>query len=396
MPSSGRRKKDRKATYGLSTHKAAKRVPWHDVAEANLRLEYGDGPEADALISFHLEDIKQSTVASYGPQFVRFVDFCTDRGLAYLPADPIAIEKWVAFDLAATVNAKNLSTYLRPINKAHAAAKIPRPALGERYHSLIAGIKRRQYRLDPEPDTSVWLPCDDLCVILDSALTDVVDTDDRAAVELFRAKVAVVVDFCHCNRGDTGVNIRPGDLQIQRGSLFLRQRKLKGEDDDAVRESGDVSEAPVLSIPAGCVDGLVQLIEKWNSVRSKLGLPTTADGLPDKVGYYRLPWEMRQAKWPQSKMNEFIKDACAACDVTAPAGFRYTWHQLRHGAATGMSSLNVPLVTAKTFGRWSLAGTTYETVYSHPAPATLGARRLFGWMLPDWQLQHPGALPLRL
>jgi hypothetical protein len=150
------------------------------------------------------------------------------------------------------------------------------------------------------------------------------------------------------------VNIRPGDLQIQRGSLFLRQRKLKGEDDDAVRESGDVSEAPVLSVPAGCVGGLVQLIEMWNAVRSKLGLPTTADGLPDKVGYYRLPWEMWQAKWPQSKMNEFIKDACTACDVTAPAGFRYTWHQLRHGAATSMSSLNVPLVTAKTFGRWWL------------------------------------------
>ena len=140
----------------------------------------------------------------------------------------------------------------------------------------------------------------------------------------------------------------------------------------------------------------MQLIEKWNGVRSKLNLPATADGLPDKVGYYRLPWEMRQAKWPQSKMNEFIEDACAACDVTTPARFRYTWHQLRHGAATVMSSLNVPFVTAKTFGRWSLAGTTYETVYLHPAPTTLGARRLFGWMLPDWQLQHPGALPLRL
>jgi hypothetical protein len=48
------------------------------------------------------------------------------------------------------------------------------------------------------------------------------------------------------------------------------------------------------------------------------------------------------------------------------------------GAATGMSSLGVPLLTAKTWGRWSMSGQTYETTYAHPAPATLGARRLFG------------------
>ena len=68
----------------------------------------------------------------------------------------------------------------------------------------------------------------------------------------------------------------------------------------------------------------------------------------------------------------------------------------REGAATCMSSLGVPLLTAKTWGRWSVSGQTYETTYAHPAPATLGARRLFGWLLPDWQLQYPGALPLRL
>ena len=389
-------KKSRKPTYGMSTQPAAKRVPWHDAAVKNLRAEYGDGPEADALISFHLEDIKQSTVASYGPQFVRFVDLCTERDLAYMSADPIAIEKWLAFDLATTVNAKSLKTYLRSINKAHAAAKLERPALGDRFHSLLKGIARRQYRLDPEPETSVWLPSDDLCSILDSALDQIVDISSRSSVEEFRAKVAVVVDFCHCNRGDTGVNIQPGDLVLQRGSLFLRQRKLKGEENDAARESGDVSAAPVLSIPAGCVAGLADLITKWDGVRLQLRLPLTSAGQPSKVGYYRLPWEMRQAKWPQSKMNDFIKLACSACAVSAPTGFRYTYHQLRHGAATGMSSLGVPLLTAKTWGRWSVSGQTYETTYAHPAPATLGARRLFGWLLPDWQLQHPGALPLRL
>ena len=192
------------------------------------------------------------------------------------------------------------------------------------------------------------------------------------------------------------MHIQPGDLVLERGSLFLRQRKVKGDKHDAVLESGDISDVPVLSIPAGCVAGLAGLIEKWDNIRSQLRLPTTSEGQPSKVGYYRLPWEMRQAKWPQSKMNDFIKLACAACAVSAPAGFRYTYHQLRHGAATGMSSLGVPLITAKTFGRWSVSGTTYETTYAHPAPATLGARRLFGWLLPAWQLQHPGALPLRL
>jgi hypothetical protein len=87
-------------------------------------------------------------------------------------------------------------------------------------------------------------------------------------------------------------------------------------------------------------------------------------------------------------MNDFMKVAFTSAGGTAPTGFKYTWHMLRHGAASAAASLEVAERHIKDFGNWSRNSDAYET-YIHTVPATASDQRFFGWMKPDWALAHP-------
>jgi hypothetical protein len=75
------------------------------------------------------------------------------------------------------------------------------------------------------------------------------------------------------------------------------------------------------------------------------------------------------AKFQTCKMNEFMKLAFAGAGVVAPPGFKYTWHMLRHGAASAAAALEVAERRIKDFGNWARKSDAYET-YLHIVPAT--------------------------
>jgi hypothetical protein len=91
-------------------------------------------------------------------------------GKPFLPADGATVEMWLVNDLALTVNAGNIDTYIRPINPARDENCLPKPALGSHVVSTHDGLKQNQYWLQPETEARLWVPADAVAHVLDFGL----------------------------------------------------------------------------------------------------------------------------------------------------------------------------------------------------------------------------------
>jgi hypothetical protein len=147
-----------------------------------------------------------------------------------------------------------------------------------------------------------------------------------------------------------------------------------------------------LSLPADAAPDVVRLVEKFLAVREQLARSDSrVSDACDSV--YRLPWDPAAA-FATGTMHQFMTMAFMGAGVQAPPGFKYTWHMLRHGAASAAAALEVSERRIKDFGNWSRRSDAYET-YVHTVPATTSGQRFFGWMKPSWSLTHPhAALPV--
>ena len=273
----------RPATYALDLSPPAKELPWHKLSREAMRRRYGEGPDADKVIAVRMARLAETTVTKYGPQFMRFVSYAKSIGESFMPADGATVEKWLVNDVALTVNASNIDTYIRPINTAHDEMFLDKPALGSNIASVLDGLKQNQYRLKPETEARLWVPADAVATVLDYGLQLPVDDLIPATVKMLRACTAVVVDFAHFSRGDTGSKIRPGELSVERGALYLKQFELKGVRNRASRRVRDNSKVKILSLPADAAPDVVRLVEKFLAVWDRLDLPADADSI------YRLP-----------------------------------------------------------------------------------------------------------
>ena len=381
-----RRHRVRKPRYTVDYTISNKVVPWHDAAVAYWRNTLGFSPDADKTIALRLSQFATSTVKTYTNGWRRFEKFCHDRGEGALPQSRETVMQWIALDLAETVGAANMQPYLTAVNDAHIDTKAgPAPALGIDVRATVNGLKSRQTPLVPKLDVRV-LRATEVGLILDHALARDVDTTCRASCERLRNDTAVVVDYSHFNRGDTGVRLRPGDLVHDRGSLIMRKRKLKA--------GTGVAGSRINMVPVDAVPGLDSLITKFEAMRGQLGLHAGGAHYDDTntASLYRLPWESahKSSAWPQAKMTEFLLDALQPHGIVAPGGMAYNYHSLRHGAATDAHAINVPERRMRTMGNWS-AGTSkggadaIDWYIDELAPATAASYRFFGWLLPAHQ-----------
>ena len=382
----------RPATYALDLSPPAKELPWHKLSREAMRKRYGYGVDADRVIAVRMKRLGDLTIEKYGPQFERFVAYAKKIGHPFLPAEGATVEMWLVNDLARTVNAGNIDTYIRPINTAHDEMFLEKPALGSHVISTLDGLKQNQYCIVPETTARLWVPTDAVAAVLDLGLNlEVSEFECSSSISLLRACCAVVVDFAHFSRGDTGSTVQPGELIADGGGLFLKQFKLKGAKNRAARARRDNTKVKVLSLPKDAAPDVVRLVEKFLAVRSKIAEEHPELAAADSI--YRLPWDAKK-KFGTATMNSFMEASFRSAGVQAPAGFKYTWHMLRHGSASAAAALGVPERRIKDFGNWARKSDAYER-YIHTVPATTSGQRFFGWMLPVWALEHPsGAVPV--
>ena len=81
-------------------------------------------------------------------------------------------------------------------------------------------------------------------------------------------------------------------------------------------------------------------------------------------------------------MNEFLGEVLKALDVCAPDTFVYSWHSLRHMAASSQSAIGVVDSKIMYLQNWSSMKVALSTYIDPLCPATLDCFRWYGWLLP--------------
>jgi hypothetical protein len=98
--------------------------------------------------------------------------------------------------------------------------------------------------------------------------------------------------------------------------------------------------------------------------------------------WYRLPTESGTAKWNVGKMNEFLGCVLQPLGIVAPASFKFSYHSLRHGAASSQSAIGVVAAKTMWLQNWKSMHVALSTYIDPLCPATRGCYRFFGWLLP--------------
>jgi len=81
-------------------------------------------------------------------------------------------------------------------------------------------------------------------------------------------------------------------------------------------------------------------------------------------------------------MNEFLNEALKALDICAPDSFAYSWHSLRHMAASSQSEIGVVESKTMYLQNWSSMTVALDTYIDPLCPATAACFRWYGWLLP--------------
>ena len=140
------------------------------------------------------------------------------------------------------------------------------------------------------------------------------------------------------------------------------------------------------------VVGLYEVLARWFLRRKALGLN---DGVERSL--WALPGEKRTLHWRQSRMNDFLSLILRVRNVKPPAGFKYSYHSLRHMAASSMKAIGVSDQKVKMMGRWKCIETVDDTYVDPACAATYGCYRLYGHLLPPLnRLEHLARRPEEL
>lgn len=366
-----------KVKYVLDLSLPSKLPPWFPTARDYWRAQGLD----DQTIAVRMNVHKASTRRDYSTHWRRFEKFCRETGKPSLPASTATVMQWLTHDVALTVQACNMQPYLSAINDAHVESKVgDPPALGDDMVRHVDAIGQRQTALATKP-TRLQLPASVVLALGERAREQGarllragagLTPGFRAECELFRARCAVFTDYVHFNRGDTGVHLRNGDVvSVPHVGHVLRKGSLKagrGSAASAVQQMPD-TEVPLLRT----------LLTLWRRLQQHLGSERAVGS------FWWLPSDgaaSASLKWPQSRMNAWIKVALAADGVVAPDGFAFTYHSLRAGAGTAAHSIGVSERKLRAMGNWGPQSSAIDGYVDATYPASPAAYALFGWLLP--------------
>ena len=194
----------------------------------------------------------------------------------------------------------------------------------------------------------------------------------RPALLEWRAAVATVFTYCFFARGATGTALL--DEHVRRGpagELLITLDHEKGR--------GRSARSRLLTVPAGSIAGLDELLSRWLEFRGKVR---------GDDSFYALPFECaackgaRRVGFPSTANDTWLQMVLLRMGVEAPAGETWTGHSLRKGAASGAAAIMVGLDRICHMGGWKIHGGVVHDYIDPTCPATPAAYRFYGWLLP--------------
>jgi hypothetical protein len=266
------------------------------------------------------------------------------------------------------VAAGSLQPYLSAINAVHRDLMLPPPALGEAVNRFRRGLANRQAGEDRAAER-VYLPARVVGAALRWALTVPIHGlpggQQAARVALvFRAAVALVLNYIWFARSDTGASLRCQDIDTCDGIALVN-----------VREKGKSQRAHsrVIRVPRGAVPAVERLLHRWESFRGRRG---PADS------YYALPGEEGRCPRPQV-LDAWMQLVLDHLGERAPLGQKWTSHSARKGAASSASALNVAMAKLCHMGGWSVRSDAIFDYIDPTCPADAWCWLFFGWLAPS-------------
>lgn len=136
--------------------------------------------EAEKIIDYARAAKSENTVRGYVGDMKRFISWCKERNLEYLPAETDTAIRFIV-DMADTMKVSTLERYISSINVIHKSKGYPRPArIGEMpFKDIWAGIVRRKGRWIVKKEA---LLIEDLRKICSVIPNDLAGTRDKAII----------------------------------------------------------------------------------------------------------------------------------------------------------------------------------------------------------------------
>ena len=287
---------------------------------------------------------------------------------------------WLA--LRGTVAASSLQPYFSAINKFFRDHRRQPVAVGELLADARRGLEMLQHRLVPTT-ARLPLPAQVALDILHYANTlhETFAWTPAAFPQMqrFRACLAVCVNYTFFCRAETGARCQTGDLVVDEPSqqICLYVRKSKGD------QRRDASDKLVIAVPVAANPVLANLIDYYTEQRAIFC--TKFYNQPPPLAFWSFSPSEPSADWgAASTISTWLSLALLAVNSSAPAGFKWTSHSLRKGAASAASCIGAPLPVIKFMGGWAKNSSVTEGKYIDPTMIpTPAAWRFFGWLTPS-------------
>lgn len=228
-------------------------------------LLVSDSPQREAILRTLSNALAESTAESYGGHVSRFIEFCAtqrDRP-SPLPATTDTVMRWLSVITAdGRVKKDSLQPYLSTVNCIHRDMGFDEPAIGHLIQTFKSGLGHEQTAAGRGAER-VYLPPPVVERILLWALElELASAALQRQLE-FRAAVAVVFTYCFFARGATSSALQAKHVRRgPDGELLVTLALEKGKQQRA--------RARLLTIPAGSIRGLDELLAKWESFAAKL------------------------------------------------------------------------------------------------------------------------------
>ena len=315
--------------------------------------------------------LEETTLKAYASHLRRFFQFCSEINITPTDASVYDIVKYVAWHgERGSVHADSLQPYFSAINKYLAHAGKEPVAMGPLVHDAVTGLRALQAD-SAQVDERNRFPAQTARDIFDAAEKLSHTCCSAEQLQLLRSLLATATAFIYYHRSDTDHGLLDEDLIVDTGFIMLRERSAKGKKRNKTRR--------VIMIPENAIPGFAQLILRYKQLRAQLA-PVAGDQL----------WSVDRRKTRATDQTAWLKQACDHVGAHPPAGYKWTSHSLRKGAASSAYAINVTLTKIRYFGGWSH---TSSAVHAYIDPATLPDAAcifFFGWCLTS---ADPPAIP---